>query len=651
VSIPAGVTIAMEADARLLVAGVLQVFGSTSQKVTFESAKTPQAAGDWIGIVVDSGGTPAATGNFRHVIIRHAVVGIEGELQSGISVWDSLIEKFEDFGVKSGGGVGFVERNTILGDTCSGTRSGAGISFIGNAAGALAIRDNTIRCLDRGMYLDSDQPSLFTVTGNQVSETDQGIVVRDPLPNMSGNTIFDNEVGILLWGGGVIGGASVRNNSIYDNGDNLELLGYGSGGTPRLFDFSENWWGTTNAAAIYASFDLGGAGSPPSAIVGFSNFLDDVPGSGTPSGSNHATDPLESVTPGAALAFAPRTPESFPVTVELRSDCDVTLWVCPGYQSACNASAAIRTQFFFGLSGSLTGTPHNLSWDGKNDGGGFVADGVYSFAIRAADPLVPALQETEDPQYTQRPGDLKYLNFAQWPGYSATTAAHESPNVFENRFAGVSYTVGSENPQDLDVRTLQWIYLTQAPGGVENPNYLVGPVYVTPSENGTLLWDGRVGTSGFFQGGLNLRFHGQHAQKPNFVIVRGSVPQTYSATGTIPEIEVQANPFRQYHSYAEVSTIAYRLTRDANVRIFLLPIGVHDPSPVFEVQASTFTQALENGVPKVHTFRFDNVNAADPGMAHVNPEGEHTFVIEATDPAPENSGLKSTYRGVLQLRR
>lgn len=665
VTVPAGVTFAFEKDADFEIAGFLDVYGTAQDPVVFESAESTPARGDWVGIYVD-GVTVTATANLRHAQIRHAEVGVRGAFHSGISVWDSMIELFKDqatssesAGIRSEGGIGYIERNTIRGDCALGTPYGTGLWFYFTTAGAFEIRDNTVECFDRGMYLvpSLNPTQFFTVVGNTIRDNTKGLVAERSLPLLTGNTITDNTIGIRLRNVPVLGAANARRNAIHQNGTNLELLDYASGGSEIELDFRQNYWGSTDANTIYGGLALAGAGSPPSGVVLFSEYLDGAPdpdGSLPPgvtqSTAQHATAPLEAVSAGA-YAFSPRAPESFDVTVTLRGTADVTLWVCPDYQSACNSGSAVRTQTFAALVGSQAGTDHVLGWDGKADGGAYVADGVYAFAVRAADPVVSAIQDSYDPSA----GTTKFLNFTGgFAGYAAAPihSGGASPNAFENDLPGTTYDIGPfPGTATPGSRPLQWVYLTRLNGSQEDPNYFAGPQYVVPNESGRIVWDGRdPATAAFVEDSFTLRFHGRYVEKPNFVIVRDTVPEAYSATDP-PALEIQTNPFRMRHSFSEVSEVSYRITRDANVRILLLPPGIYNPAApeAVEVQPSTLQSALDGGQPKVHTFRWDNVNAADPGLARLETEGEWTVAIEVSDPA--DASLQSLYRGVLQLRR
>ncbi len=650
VTIPAGVTVKFEKGATFSVPGHLEVSGTAEEPVTFESVEASPAPGDWVGIYT------TREANIRHARIRHARVAVRVDTW-GLSVHDSIIELFEDpadlaqsVGIRSSGSAGgSIRRNTIRGNCGAATPYGTGIWFENSRINSQTVGENTIECLDRGVLMQSSQVN-HALVGNTIRDNATGIVAEVRLPTLTGNTISDNSIGILLVNAAVPSTSiNARRNAIHQNGTNLKLQGYSDGASQIELDFRENYWGSTDAATIYGTFDLAGAGPLPAAVVLFSDPLDGAPNpdGSLPSGvspvpATYATAPIQSVSPGP-LVFWPRAPGSFPVDLVLRAASDVTLWICPGYDTACSAGEAVRTQSYGTLPGGAGGTTHALGWDGKDDAGLFVADGVYAFAIRAVDAAVPAIQNTYDPSGSQ-PQSLAFT--LGWAGYSATP--RPSQNALENVLPGVDYTIGTRPGG----RTLQWVYLTKHSQGTgEDPNYLVGPVYAVPGDAGSLVWDGRDPSTGaFLEGPFTLRFHGKHVQKPNFVIVRGTVPEAYSSNDP-PRLEIQTNPFRMHHSFSEVSEVRYRITRDAHVRILLLPPGIYDPAApeAVEVQASTFQSALDGSEPRIHAFRWDNVDATDPGLARLGTDGEWTVAIEVSDPTTPS--LKSLYRGVLQLRR
>jgi nitrous oxidase accessory protein NosD len=94
VTIPAGVTMTLQPDARLFFAtgrriyafGNLVAVGTPSQRITFGSAANSPAKGDWVGLQIDSGGSAT----LENIVVQHSTYGVDF-FRGGGSLKKSLI--------------------------------------------------------------------------------------------------------------------------------------------------------------------------------------------------------------------------------------------------------------------------------------------------------------------------------------------------------------------------------------------------------------------------------------------------------------------------------------------------------------------------------------------------------------------------------
>ncbi len=148
VTIPAGVTMTLQPDAklvfatgrRLVVNGTLSAIGTATQRIRFGSAASHPAKGDWLGIVVGSGGT---------------------------ATLDNTIIEYSSYGADfySGGG---------------------------------ALRRSLVRLNTHGVYVGPGMSPTIG-PGNEITQNDYGIYLEangnasgNPLPVVTGNAIYGN---------------------------------------------------------------------------------------------------------------------------------------------------------------------------------------------------------------------------------------------------------------------------------------------------------------------------------------------------------------------------------------------------------------------------------------------------------------------------
>ncbi|WP_444944680.1 right-handed parallel beta-helix repeat-containing protein [Microbulbifer sp. ZKSA006] len=257
--VQSGVTLTIEPDARIEIAGdfSLEVFGTLDAQGTsdtpiiFSSAKSAPSAGDWVGIVAQSGGTV----NLDYVTLEYADYGLYAASGSTFSLNNSTLQYFNESGVYADRASGSIDNSTIQ------YADNAGVYLYGVAD--VSVSDNTIADNKYGVFIEgySSVVTAPTITGNTVTgNSDYGFYLYgvadanyDPQPVITGNSIYNNS----------------RYNLYTDNYESGVLTVNATG----------NWWNTIDAKLIAEEvYDYGDDGSYRP-LVDYSDYLDAEDGS------------------------------------------------------------------------------------------------------------------------------------------------------------------------------------------------------------------------------------------------------------------------------------------------------------------------------------------------------------------------------------
>ncbi|WP_192879390.1 right-handed parallel beta-helix repeat-containing protein [Microbulbifer sp. A4B17] len=254
--VQSGVTLTIEPGARievggyfsLKVYGMLDARGTSDSPIVFTSDESTSTAGDWYGVVAQTGGTV----NLDYVELEYADRGLYGASGSNFSLTNSTLCYFERNGVYAYNASGLINNNTIK------YADDAGVYLYRMAD--ITISDNTITDNNHGFYIKGHSSGVTT-------------------PTITGNTITDNSsYGFYLYGSGnvsydplpVINGNSIYNNSA----DNVYTSNYGAGSTTNI-DATGNWWNATDPGSISPTiYDYTDTGSDSNPFIDYSGFLD-----------------------------------------------------------------------------------------------------------------------------------------------------------------------------------------------------------------------------------------------------------------------------------------------------------------------------------------------------------------------------------------
>ncbi|WHI49142.1 right-handed parallel beta-helix repeat-containing protein [Microbulbifer sp. VAAF005] len=264
---------------------------------------------------------------------------------------------------------------------------------------------------------------------------------------------------------------------------------------------------------------------------------------------------------------------------------------------------------------------YSLSWDGKDDEGNYVPEEAYTYFLTAVSGSVEGVYVIEDGGSTS---DILM-------GSMDTTM-----NAVQNDFMKTEVT------PTANVR----VYMEVTPDG--------GDTHIVydnvPMEAGThyMTWDGRTADGVLTTGSFYTYVPAPEVLPTNVVIIDGINP-SISGTLDAPNIEVKSDPYLMYHSYDQISKVAYLLDQDSYVTFKLLPPDIGDPTDAGAITLiDNQLQAANDsdGAVATHEVEWTGYEESDGNAIMVSDEGVYSFWIEATS---ATTGASTTYYGALQL--
>ncbi|MFC2085777.1 right-handed parallel beta-helix repeat-containing protein [Bacteroidota bacterium] len=283
VVVPLGVTLSIEANVvvkfdgnyTLTVQGGLNSLSTSGNPITFTSNQGSPSSGDWLGVIFQN--SPTTSVQYWDLEYATRAIDVSGTLStlalSHLNISESATGIYIDGGTGSIADVGIsnaydgiyvvdgdftIDTATISDFTHYGVRvNQAGIVQITNAT-ITQVGGTFIRNGNTGLY--ADYASDVTVTNSVISDQHVGVVARDAsttTPSTSlavtSSSITNNNVGVQ----GIPSSTnrafpdlSVTNSNIVNNFNNNVELGSGINASSTELDFTNNWWGTTDATLI-----------------------------------------------------------------------------------------------------------------------------------------------------------------------------------------------------------------------------------------------------------------------------------------------------------------------------------------------------------------------------------------------------------------
>jgi len=181
---------------------------------------------------------------------------------------------------------------------------------------------------------------------------------------------------------------------------------------------------------------------------------------------------------------------------------------------------------------------HIFTWDGRDDLGGILPDGVYTYTIEAEN--MEGRTGWFDPEYVQ---DIVTIQ---------NTSVSDSFNPFMNNYCEVTYDLVEPAWVNLSISRAGWIM-----------RYLVN-FNARPKYDNVELWDGRDSNGDIVAGGsFAIRAFTQKLPENSVVIRKTDLEIT----------SLKANAYLIRPMYSEVSTISYSISKDSYVTI-----KIYDPN-------------------------------------------------------------------------
>ncbi|WP_444908200.1 right-handed parallel beta-helix repeat-containing protein [Microbulbifer sp. SSSA008] len=264
---------------------------------------------------------------------------------------------------------------------------------------------------------------------------------------------------------------------------------------------------------------------------------------------------------------------------------------------------------------------YSLSWDGKDEEGNYVQEEAYTYFLTAVRGSVEGVYDIEDSDSTST---------------ILAGSMDATMNAVQNDFMKTEIAPTENIRMTMEV----------TPNGGDT---LV--VYDNvPMEAGThyLAWDGR-NADGVLTTGSFYAYVPSHEILPTNVVIIDGITPSISGTLDAPNIEVKSDPYLMYHSYDQISKVAYLLDQDSYVTFKLLPPDIGDPTDAGAITLiDNQLQAANDsdGAVATHEVEWTGYEESDGNAIMVSDEGVYSFWIEATS---ATTGASTTYYGALQL--
>ncbi|WP_444930351.1 right-handed parallel beta-helix repeat-containing protein [Microbulbifer sp. SSSA002] len=264
---------------------------------------------------------------------------------------------------------------------------------------------------------------------------------------------------------------------------------------------------------------------------------------------------------------------------------------------------------------------YSLSWNGRDDEGDYVPEEAYVYFLTAVSGSVKGVYEIEDSNII---------------GGNLGGSMDSTMNAVQNDFMKIGVT-STENIR---------LTMEVTPNGGDT-RLMYDSV---PMESGThyLAWDGRT-ADGVLTTGYFYVYIPYHEILPTNVVIIDGINPSISGTLDAPNIEVKSDPYLMYHSYDQISKVAYLLDQDSYVTFKLLPPDIGDPTDAGAITLiDNQLQAANDsdGAVATHEVEWTGYEESDGNAIMVSDEGVYSFWIEATS---ATTGASTTYYGALQL--
>ncbi len=666
--IPPGVTIEMDPGYGIDAYGMLRIGQVGGAPVTLCAPPCDGinfAPGAWPGITIH-GDSTADSSFIRNASISDAARAVDVDGASSVTVTDSTVRHFSEFGIR------FTDvslstppsqilRNTVDGGADSGEPAGTGIAIV-----------------------DSD----VELNANTVQNSLAGVHVQgasDPQIGSASSTTFpDNTISANTWGVWLEATASgqpnpvLTRNSIAGNNRvpdpsaspplrppaNLRISGYPEGTSVQVFA-QENYWGidpsdppdpTADEEAVLATIAQDNPQNP--VVVDVTEFTDS---DGVIFGGSQVLSSVFTSISSTADVIKPTvgSPSFVDILFTTLVTGTVDLRICPELNIACESVDAVWSKQI----PNLTAAAYSERWDGKDQAGDFVPDEAYVYVLTLNGGTRPR-DRYDPPRNVFDP--VQNPNGVGMDAPVATTDENDPDypllafNAFENDFLKVNYHLRGDpsraktqiRPTEPEDPSTPWFYLGSSDGiPIDTPN-------ATSNVPLLAVWDGRNPAGELLSQFRRINFPVPPRLKPNFVIVERTRPKIrgpeLGLDNSFDEVEVRPDPFRVTHSYDQVLGFKYCIDQSTLVTIKVLRPGTSDPDNPANVVATLLAEnTLLSGIASCTPANAYSIPAWDgrdsSGKVAATVDGVYTLAIDARNPLQSN--LRTIYRGVLQLRR
>lgn len=444
------------------------------------------------------------------------------------------------------------------------------------------ILDSTIQnCSNAGIYLDESSSVIENNTFQNNSS--YAVSLYQSSPRITGNFLSENQGGIFIADSSfpTINGNSIFNNSNGADYFDVRVSNYNDAANV-VINASNNWWGSTVLRTIEDNiFEYNDSQS--SGRLLFNPVLNAENG-----------EPINAIMIIRNIAtsrsfFTPITGTTSEISYELTEDTNVTVSLHKAYQEiGGRGGGTYKREFFMNLLKNQTQTAgaHTVSWDGRDARGNMAEASAYVYAIKAdsGDGRI----DLYDPVYIS--GSVSITDSSLNPA---------TYNPYANETVELRYSLFQP----------AWITI----GGYGMPEFILE---AAPQEAGAQVvkWNGRDGLGDIVDWDVTLAATTQILPE-NVLVLK------FDTSLAITDISTDA--YVIIPAYGEISTVKYRLSRDAAVTI-----TIRDPN------GNNWTlMEASNQVLGMHNIEWDGTNSEGKMVWPWSdgPEGDYSVQITATD--------------------